>query len=174
MLFRVATFPHPGRCHAFSIPSCNDLPRQVLHYNLEGKKIKLRNLRGSSAAAATPEEKAEEEAAAAPVNDTDELENAQGSTKKARINSLGERAALKDRIIGYLERYSHLKVNDDTEEATWKRVLTLIINDDFEGEEAEQIFDELTRKELDVEEVRRAREEEIELAKAANPVTSCP
>ena len=75
----------------------------------------------------------------APITETDELENAQGSTKKARVNSLGAQGNLKDRLIGYLESHSHLKVNDDQEEITWEKVLTLMIEGDFVDEEAEQM-----------------------------------
>ena len=69
-------------------------------------------------------------------------------------------------------------MNDDQEEVTWTKMLTLMIEGDFEDEEAEQIFDELTGKELDVEAVRQARKEEIEFVKHLGvyeevPTTEC-
>jgi hypothetical protein len=129
------------------------------------ERLRILRLRSSAAAAETEEERAEREAAAAPANNPDELEHAQGDTKKARINSLEGTQPLRDRIIAYLANHSDLKVNDDLKEAEWDELLTPMMEGDFIDEEAEQIFDELTGKGLDVEEVRKARQEEIEFVK---------
>jgi hypothetical protein len=65
-------------------------------------------------------------------------------------------------VINYLSNHSDLKVNDDMEELYWEKLLTLFMDGSFQDEEAERIFDELTGKEIDSGEVRKARGEEIE------------
>ena len=65
------------------------------------ERLRIRGL--SASAAASPEERAEEAAASAPAPEDDELENAQGETKKARIHLAKEAEERRTRIVAYLE-----------------------------------------------------------------------
>ena len=135
------------------------------------ERIRILRLRGQAQL-----EEDERRAADAPV---DELADAQGESKRARVNLLEENKALKIRIIGYLNcHYSELKVNDNPEEVEWERIIAAMIEGNFNDEEAERIFDDLTGKELDLEEVRKARRDEIDFVKDLEvyeevPVSQC-
>jgi hypothetical protein len=142
------------------------------------ERIRILRLRGSAAAAADGERAEEAAAAADSPTGTDELEQAQGETKKARISSLEGERELKLRVINYLANHSSLKVNDDPDEVDWEKAITLLIDGEFADEESERLFDELTGMELDVEEVRKARREEVEFVKRLKvyeevPVSEC-
>jgi hypothetical protein len=65
-------------------------------------------------------------------------------------------------------------VNDDEEEKHWAEVMNLMIDGSFTEEEWAKAFDDITGKELDVEEVREARKDEMGFVKGIKVYEEAP